>query len=204
MAQTDNPLVPVAEKVVRIDLCLTAFLRTVLRKIKPMMQGLLKFLTEVRKAAKDLAGKIGKTAITKVLKLGDNLLRLLPVLEKQVIEGIKLARKILAVVRKAKDPAAVFKAVKAMVARVAKLFRVVVTKLAELMAVISPIEAVLSLIGTMKMVLQFMFKWIADVTGVSSGVKKAKAVLKKAQKILRDEAKQVTQLVKEVNKLKPA
>ncbi len=204
MAEPDNPLVPIKEKVVKIETRLVEFLRTALGKIKPMTISLMSFLANVRKAAKDLAKTVGKAVIDNVLKAGDRLFQTMSFVESQTIECLKLIRNVLSAIKKAAQPDKVFNMVKKVVARFAKIFRVIVTKVSEVMAVLAPIEAVLSVISTFKTVLQMIFKWIAQVSGVTSGVKKARALLKKSYKILRDEAKEVTKLVKEVNKLKPA
>ena len=47
-------------------------------------------------------------------------------------------------------------------------------------------------------VLQLIFRWIRDVTGILSAVKKAKALLKKVVKTLRLEVKQAIRLLKDV------
>ncbi|MEO0401600.1 MAG: hypothetical protein AAF214_04425 [Pseudomonadota bacterium] len=204
MAQTDNPLDPIHQKVLRIETRLMDLLRNVLAKMKPWVQGLVKFLSEVSKSAKDLAKSIGKSAVQSILKAGATLVTTVSFVEKQTFEGIKMARKIVGVIRKAVDPQKVFKAVKALVARLAKTFRVILVKVSEVMNLLNPLDVVLTVVNTMKMVLQMIFKWISQSGPISSGVKKAKTLVKKSLKLLRQEAKQVTEMVKEVNKLKPA
>ena len=116
-----------------------------------------------------------------------------------------MAAKILAVIKKSmKVPQKAFKAVKAMVGRLASVFRLIVTKVHEVLVVLNPIEFALKLIDTMKMMLQLVFKFITQVGGITSGVKKAKALIKKSVKKLKAEAKQVTEMVKDASKLKPA
>ncbi|MEX0369772.1 MAG: hypothetical protein AB3N09_04020 [Tateyamaria sp.] len=204
MADPDNPLLPVQQKVVRIETRLIEFLRVILSKVKPMTMSLAAFLSHVRKSAKDLAAKVGKAAIDSILKAGTLLVRSVALIERQTLDGIKLARSIISTIRKAAQPEKVFKTIKKMVARVAKLFRLVVSKVAEVMAALAPVEAVLSVINTFSLVLRMVLKWIKDVAGVSGAVKKARSLLKKSLKMLRQEAKAVTKLVKEVNQLKPA
>lgn len=205
MAEPDNPLVPIQQKVVRIHSRLLEFFRNVLIKIKPLMLSLQGFLANVKKAAKDIAKAVGATAVTNAIKAGARLLQLVSYIDKLVIEGIKMAIKTLVFIKKSmKEPQKAFKTVKAMVARLAKVFRIIVTKVFELMVSINPVEMVLNVIHTMKMMLQMVFKWIAQVGPVAGGVKKAKALIKKSVKMLRAEAKGVTQLVKEANQLKPA
>jgi len=204
MAQSDNPLDPIHQKVLRIETRLMDLLRNVLAKMKPWVQGLVKFLSEVSKSAKDLAKSIGKSAVQSILKAGATLVTTVSFVEKQTFEGIKMARKIVGVIRKAVDPQKVFKAVKALVARLAKTFRVILVKVSEVMNLLNPLDVVLTVVNTMKMVLQMIFKWISQSGPISSGVKKAKTLVKKSLKLLRQEAKQVTEMVKEVNKLKPA
>lgn len=205
MAQADNPLIPIQDKVVRIHTRLLDFLRNVLMKIKPIMISLRGFLMNVKKAAKEIAKTVGKSVVQSVIKMGEKLLQVVAFVEKLVIEGVKFAAKVLSVIKKAaKEPQKAFKVVKAMVARLAKLFRTILTKVMELMVAINPIEMVLKVIDTMKMMLQLVFRWITQVGGITSGVKKAKALIKKSVKLLKAEAKQVTEMVKDANKLKPA
>ncbi|MFL4469499.1 hypothetical protein ACERZ8_06310 [Tateyamaria armeniaca] len=205
MAQAENPLIPIQDKVVRIHSRLLDFFRNVLVKIKPMIVSLQGFLVNVKKAAKEIAKTVGKSAVDSVIKLGTKLIQVIAFVEKLVIEGIRFAAKVLGVIKKAaKEPQKAFKVVKAMVARLAKLFRTILAKVVEIMVAINPIEMVLRLIDTMKMMLQLVFRWITQVGGITSGVKKAKALIKKSFKLLKAEAKQVTEMVKEANKLKPA
>ncbi|WP_299728863.1 hypothetical protein [uncultured Tateyamaria sp.] len=204
-AQPDNPLIPIQDKVVRIHSRLLEFFRNVLVKMKPMIVSLQGFLVNVKKAAKEIAKTVGKSAVESVIKMGTRLVQVVASVEKLVIEGIKFASKILAVIRKAaKVPQKAFKVVKAMVARLAKMFRTILSKVMEVMVVINPIEIVLKVIDTMKMMLQLVFGWITQVGSITSGVKKAKSLIKKSVKMLKAEAKQVTEMVKDANKLKPA
>ncbi|MEL6806498.1 MAG: hypothetical protein AAFO97_01855 [Pseudomonadota bacterium] len=205
MAEADNPLVPVQTKVARIHARLFEFFRNVLIKIKPVMMSLKGFLANLKKSAKEIAKTVGKAAVDSVIKAGERLLTIVAFVEKNTIVAIKMATKMLAFIKKSlKTPEKVFKAVKAMVARLAKVFRLIVTKVHEVLVIINPIEIVLKVIDAVKMMLQLVFKWIAQVGGITSGVKKAKALIKKSVKMLKAEAKNVTELVKEVNKLKPA
>lgn len=205
MAEADNPLVPVQTKVARIHARLFEFFRNVLIKIKPVMMSLKGFLVNLKKSAKEIAKTVGKAAVDSVIKAGERLLTIVAFVEKNTIVAIKMATKMLAFIKKSlKTPEKVFKAVKAMVARLAKVFRLIVTKVHEVLVIINPIEIVLKVIDAVKMMLQLVFKWIAQVGGITSGVKKAKALIKKSVKMLKAEAKNVTELVKEVNKLKPA
>lgn len=205
MAQPDNPLIPIQDKVVRIHSRLLDFLRNVLLKIKPMMVTLQGFLVDVKKAAKEIARTVGKSVVDSFIKMGTKLVQVVAFVEKLVFEGIKFAAKILSVIKKAaKAPEKVFKIVKAMVARLAKLFRTILTRVMELMVAINPIDVVLRVIDAMKMMLQVVFRWISQVTALTTSVKKAKALIKKSVKLLKAEAKQVTEMVKEANKLKPA
>jgi len=74
----------------------------------------------------------------------------------------------------------------------------------ELMSTLGPGGTVRSLVRSMKTVRQFVFDWVGDAVNGSSMVKKTNALVKKAVKVLRAQAKEVTTLVKEANRLKPA
>jgi len=205
MAEAENPLVPIQAKVARIHARLFEFFRNVLLKIKPVMLSLKGFLANLKKSAKEIGKTVGKAAVDSVIKAGQKLLQVVAFVEKNTMVAIKMAAKMLAFIKKSmKFPQKVFKAVKAMVARLAKVFRLIVAKVTEVLVILNPIEMILKVIDTMKMMLQLIFKWITQVSGISSGVKKAKALIKKSVKMLKAEAKQVTELVKEANKLKPA
>ncbi|WP_413851253.1 hypothetical protein [Tateyamaria sp.] len=205
MAEAENPLIPVQAKVARIHARLLEFFRSVLIKIKPVMMSLKGFLVNLKKSAKEIGQTVGKAAVDSVIKAGQKLLQIVAFVEKNTIVAIKMATKMLAFIKKSmKFPEKVFKAVRAMVARLAKVFRLIVTKVHEVMVILNPIETILQVIDRLKMMLQLIFKWITQVSGISNGVKKAKALIKKSVKMLKAEAKQVTELVKEVNKLKPA
>ncbi|MEM6371984.1 MAG: hypothetical protein AAF727_04300 [Pseudomonadota bacterium] len=205
MAQADNPLLPIQDKVVRIHSRLLDFLRNVVLKLKPIMATLQGFLINVKKVAKDIAKTVGKSVVDNIIKTGTKLLQVFAFVQKLVFDGVKFATKILTVIKKAiKEPEKVFKVVKAMTARFAKLFRTIVAKVAEVMVLLNPVEIVLAVINTMKMMLQMVFRWVSDVSNISSGVKKAKAMMRKSFKLLKVEAKRVTEVVKEANKLKPA
>ena len=205
MAQADNPLVPIQNKVIRIHARLLEFFKSVLIKIKPVMMSLKGFLGNLKKSAKEIAKTVGKAAVDSVIKAGQRLLQIVAFVEKNTIVAIKMAVKMLAFLKKSmKTPEKAFNAVKAMVARLAKVFRLIVTKVHEVLVMINPIEMVLKVIDTMKMMLQLVFKFISQVGGITSGVKKAKTLIKKSVKMLKAEAKKVTELVKESNKLKPA
>lgn len=204
MAEPNNPLIPVQNRVIKIETKLVAFLRTLLSNVKPMTTMLTTFLANVKKAATDLAKTVGKAAVDSILKAGKSILQVVSFVEKSTIEGLKLARNILNVIKKAAQPEKVFNVVKKMMARFAKIFRTIVTKVSEIMVILAPIETVLSVIGAFRTVLQLIFKWISQVAGLSGVVKKARGLLKKSYKMLKEEAKEVTKIVKEVNKLKPA
>ena len=205
MAQADNPLVPIQNKVIRIHARLLEFFKSVLIKIKPVMMSLKGYMGNLKNSAKEIAKTVGKAAVDSVIKAGQRLLQIVAFVEKNTIVAIKMAVKMLAFLKKSmKTPEKAFNAVKAMVARLAKVFRLIVTKVHEVLVMINPIEMVLKVIDTMKMMLQLVFKFISQVGGITSGVKKAKTLIKKSVKMLKAEAKKVTELVKESNKLKPA
>ncbi|MEP1962795.1 hypothetical protein [Tateyamaria sp.] len=205
MAEAENPLTPIHDKVVKIRSSLYDFLRNVLTKMRPVLRSLVSFMSEVRKAAKDLAKAVGDQVVQNIITAGDQLLKVVTFVDKQVIETIKMADKILAIIRKSNSaPEKAFKIVKTMTARLAKLFRTVLSKVFEVVTVLNPIDIALSLMNKMKRILQMVFKWVGQVGQIASGVKRAKNLIKKSVKQLKTEAKEVTKLVKDVNKLKPA
>ncbi|MEM8577536.1 MAG: hypothetical protein AAGF60_06760 [Pseudomonadota bacterium] len=204
MPTQDSPLKPIEDNVVAIERKLTDFMRLLLSKVKPMAARFTALLVKVKKSAKSLAAKVGKGTIDKILKLGDKLLRLLPMLEKMVMNAVKFARRIIATIRKAPVVEKVFKAVKAMVARLASMYRTILARVAQMMILINPIQAVLKIVTTFSTVLSFLFSWISEVGSVEALMKRASSVVKKAHKMLKAEAKRVTQMVKEANQLKPA
>lgn len=204
MAEPENPLIPIQQKVIGIETKLVEFLRAVIGTVKPMTMSLTAFLANIKKAATDLAKTIGKTAVDTILKAGNRIVQVMSYVEKQTVEALKMARNILKTIKKAAQPEKVFNLVKQMVARFAKVFRLIVTKVSEVMTILSPIEMVLGVISTVRMVLQLVFKWISQVAGLTSAVKKARSLLKKSQVMLKNVAKEVTTIVKDVNKLKPA
>jgi len=204
MPQADNPLAPIEEKVTRIEATLWAYARTIFAKIKPMTSLLARILTPIRRTAKEVGAKIGKAAVDGFIKSADHIMRMGPYTQQLLLAGVKIARKLMALIRKAADPKKAFKVIKAMVARLAKLARTITANMVDLMNTLRPVETVLSLVRSMKTVLQFLLDWVGHAVTVPSLVKKTNAMVKKAAKALPPQANQVNTLVKEANPPKPA
>ncbi len=201
----DNPLKPIHDKVSRIRDRLEYVISFVLNASNAVLEGLRKFLKNIKANLGAIQEKIGKSVANMLIKQGEALLSLMGDLRKSATEAKKLALKVLSAIEKAaKEPQKIFKAVKAKVARLASVFRNVVSFIKTLASLIKPIAFALALIDTFKMVLKLMLKWITDVSGIAKGVKQVESSVKKAVKMLGAELKNVTKLVKEANALKPA
>ncbi|MEM9900933.1 MAG: hypothetical protein AAF865_06280 [Pseudomonadota bacterium] len=203
MADTDV-LKPIADKTQRIQDRLQELIRTVLSNIRPALKLLARFIKNVRTSAKVLIAKVGKAAVNTLLKAAEKLLALGPKLDKLVAQARKIAQAILATIKKAVQPEKVFKLLKSMVARLAASFRAIVGLVAQILSALNPLNAVLAVVRSFAMVLMLMLKWIRDVVGLASMIKKTQSLVSKMAKALRAELKTVTQLVKETNRLKPA
>ncbi|MEM6740640.1 MAG: hypothetical protein AAF646_11000 [Pseudomonadota bacterium] len=203
MADTDV-LKPIADKTQRIQDRLQELIRTVLSNIRPALKLLARFIKNVRTSAKVLIAKVGKAAVNTLLKAAEKLLALGPKLDKLVAQARKIAQAILATIKKAVQPEKVFKLLKSMVARLAASFRAIVGLVAQILSALNPLNAVLAVVRSFVMVLMLMLKWIRDVVGLASMIKKTQSLVSKMAKALRAELKTVTQLVKETNRLKPA
>lgn len=205
MADAENPLVPIQTKVIKIRTRLIEFQRKVMVKIRAMVNAYLAFAANVRKSAKELALAVGKAAVDQVLRMGTNLINVILFAEKQLIEALKLSTRILKTIKSGlNNPSKVFKAVKAMVARLAKLYRIFVSLVLRSLAYINPVERALYVIDSMRIVLQMVFRWMTQVSPLAKMVKLVRAQLKKYAALLKAEGKIVTELVKEANRLKPA
>lgn len=205
MAEADNPFTHIQDKVLKVRTRLFDFLRNVLAKIRPIMRIFVRFMSEVGKVAKELGQAVGEPVVRSILSASRQLPKIVTFVEKLVLRGIKLADRILAVIRKSLSvPEKAFKIVKAMVARLAKLFRMIGSQVLRVLALLDPIDVALSMINAMKKMLQAMFKWVGQVGSLASGVKRVKNLIQKFSKLLKAEAKNVTEMVKQANKLKPA
>lgn len=204
MADAENPLAPVEAGVMRFNAYLQNMLVNVLKKLKPMIAPARSFFDELIKNGKEIASKVGDQVLDTIKSFLDEVFDVVPALQAMVKSALKLGDKILTMIAKAADPMKVLKAVKKLLARFVQLMRQIFARVTDFLSRISPVLAVLSVINSMKALLQVVFRWIAGVTKASSVVKKVGNVMKKAEKALKIEVKEANKLLKEVNKLRPA
>ena len=191
-------------RVVGFQQKLINFTAKVMNRVLKAVTPLTKFVAKVASSAKDLASKVGKAAINKLISLSAQLQSMALVLMAKGQAAFALTKKILVVLRKAMDPKRLIKTVKALMARFAKMFRDVANSVVKLVAILNPVEGVLAIIGTFAMVLRLMYSWITGVTGIHKAVRTALDLSKKAMKTLKKELGLLTKVVKDTNMLKPA
>ncbi|MEM9250363.1 MAG: hypothetical protein AAGB05_16920 [Pseudomonadota bacterium] len=202
----DNPFVDIVTHVLSVEDKLDFVISFVTNLGKSVLTGLQTFSKNIVKhLSSGLSQYIGKAVADGMTKAIDRLADISGTVHKLTQDAKKLAIKIRATIEKSvKEPEKVFKAVKGMVARLAKLFRQAFSYIRSIATLFNPITVALKLIETYKRILQVIFKWIGQVTPLLAAVKRATATVKKVTKTLQAELKNVTQLVKETNALKAA
>lgn len=174
---------------------LVVFLEKGLKKLERVVKSIAKF-------AKELGSKIGKATVQQLLKLPALLRKALNALKKNIAFAMKLAKNLMGLVKSKLDPVRLLKLVKAQIAQFAKRFRMVWQTVREILNVVNPLQAALSVIGYARMVLQMIFDWIKDVVDAEKAIKQCKKAVQDVVKMLKREMGELTKVVKNTNAFK--
>ncbi len=162
------------------------------------------FLKEVKSSIQVLAATVGNSAVNVLVSAGARVVSLIRLISSNIQIAFDLVTKIVKVIQKTADPKKAIKPAKALCARFAKAFRKLASFVGELANAINPIYTVLKTIETFKNALKFVLKWIVTVTSVSKMMKKVMKVSQRLWASVKVRLREVTLLVKDVNKVKLA
>ena len=206
MPQAKNPLVPVQAKVTRIQRYLIDFDRNVLGKMRPSMQSFATFLNNIRRDARGIADIIGRSAIDSFINAGTSLLRAFAVVEGLLADAIRTVTKTLATIARAISNGIdiVYKVLRTQVLRSARAFRVLCTRVRDIVMNMSPIEIFVMVVQNAASTLETAFPWLRRESNMPKLISKAKRLIIRNAALLKLEVKTAAQFVKEVDKLKPA
>ena len=145
-ANNEAPLEPIKVGVTTLRDILRELVNMAVKKIKPLMRTILGFLTRLKSQAQALIGAIGKAAYNQIIALADRLARQFPLIEKLANTALKCANQILAMIKKATNPAKVINPVKRLVARLISMFRVIFNFVKQLLEAVDLIGRIVGII----------------------------------------------------------
>ena len=200
MAKPNEAFLPVLVRVESVQARMKAFVSTVLKKMQGYMVQLAKFIGKIVSVAKDIAQVAGKSAVNAIVKAGKMVMKLPGEITKLGKDALKMGAKIVATLAAAADPRKVVKAVKGLLQKFATLLNTILAKLKELMSHLDVLAPAFKALEAVKSLLQFMFSWIKEVSGINTLVKKLRQLLKTAMISFRDSLKEVSIASKQLAK----
>ena len=204
MAQANDPLKPVLDAVWRYQKRIQELIGSVFNKLRSSMGKAIAFMDNVVKYAKEIAKKVGKGVVNTIVSMRNRIFAAVNAVPGLAKSALKLGYRIIATIQKAADPNKVIKVVKKLFQTYVRMIRQLADYVSDMVAALDPVGKALKVIATFRLVLQMVFKWIADVSGAATAVAKTRSLVRKAAKLLRAEVKDAVRVVKEVQRLKPA
>ncbi len=204
MAAANDPTAPVLRAVEAYQGRIFELWKVVFKKINSKFSTATKFFDNIVNRGEEIASKVGQAVVNKIIGFKERVFNALKVVPAIVKSALRLGNKIIGLIRRAADPNRIIGMLKRLFQRYVKMLKDIYGHVADFYEVLNPLSAALAIVNTFKNVLRLLVSWVTDVSGANSAVKKAKSLLKKVVKAMKQEIKQAILLRKQVLKLKPA
>lgn len=204
MAKDDTPLTPVFKSVEKIKAFLANLAKKIIKGLDAILRPIFNLLKHLKKALKQIGSIIGKAVVDEIRVAGAFIESVFNLLKAEVKASLRLAQRILDMIRKAVDPKKIVRALKTLVVKLVGYFNRIADKVNEFYDNLNILERALKIMETFKSLLVRLFNWIGEVTGALAAIRKVKKILKAFLKALKPERKNAKLLLKETKQLKAA
>ena len=204
MAKDDTPLTPVFKSVEKIKAFLANLAKKIIKGLDAILRPIFNLLKHLKKAPKQIGSIIGKAVVDEIRVAGAFIESVFNLLKAEVKASLRLAQRILDMIRKAVDPKKIVRALKTLVVKLVGYFNRIADKVNEFYDNLNILERALKIMETFKSLLVRLFNWIGEVTGALAAIRKVKKILKAFLKALKPERKNAKLLLKETKQLKAA
>ena len=200
----NDPTAPVLRAVENYQKRLFELWKVVFKKIDSKFKTATKFFDNIVTKGEEIASKVGKAVVDKIIGYRDTVFGALDTVPTIVKSALRLGNKIIALIRKAADPNKIINTMKRLFMRYVKMLKDIFALVKQFFDALNPLGAALAIVNTFRNVLRLVVSWITEVSGANSAVKKAKSLLKRVVKAMKQEIKEAILLRKKVLKMKPA
>ncbi|GMG84330.1 hypothetical protein LNKW23_35450 [Paralimibaculum aggregatum] len=200
----NDPTAPVLKAVEIYQKRIFEIWKVVFKKIDSKFKSATKFFDNVVNKGEEIASKVGKAVVEKIIGYRDTVFGALERVPQIVKSALRLGNKIINLIRSAADPNKIINVMKRLFMRYVKMLREIFAMVKQFFEALNPLGTALAVVNALKSVLRLIVSWVGEVTNANNAVKKAKTLLKKVVKAMKLEIKEAILLRKKVLRLRPA
>jgi hypothetical protein len=203
MAQTNDPTAPVLRAVETYQSRLFELWKGLFKKIASKFSGAAKFFDNVVAKGHEIASKVGQAVVDGIVAYTERVFGALEAIPALARRAIRLGNRIIALIRRAADPNRILGTLKKLFSRYVKMLKDIFGWLRDFYEALDPLGKALAVVNTFRNVLRLVVKWVGQVSGANSAVRKAKGLVKKVVRAMQREIRDAVRMRREVLRLRP-